>query len=40
MIEEEVYCDDVINQIEASRSALKAVGLLLLRESYSLLCRR
>ena len=30
MIEEEVYCDDVINQLEASRSALKAIGLLLL----------
>lgn len=30
MIEDECYCDDVINQIEASRSALKSISLLLL----------
>ena len=30
MIEDDVYCDDVVNQIEASRSALKAIELLLL----------
>jgi CsoR family transcriptional regulator, copper-sensing transcriptional repressor len=30
MIEEDTYCDDVINQIEASRSALKSVQLVLL----------
>lgn len=30
MIEQDTYCDDVINQIEASRSALKSVQLVLL----------
>lgn len=30
MIENEVYCDDIINQLEASRSALHAVQVLLL----------
>ncbi len=30
MIEADTYCDDVINQIEASRSALKSVQLALL----------
>jgi CsoR family transcriptional regulator, copper-sensing transcriptional repressor len=30
MIEEDVYCDDIINQIEASRSALKAIELILI----------
>ena len=30
MIEEDIYCDDIINQIEASRSALKSVQLVLL----------
>jgi CsoR family transcriptional regulator, copper-sensing transcriptional repressor len=31
MIERDVYCDDVINQIFAARSALDAVGKLLLK---------
>lgn len=31
MIEEDSYCDDVINQIEAVRSALKSIELLLLK---------
>jgi CsoR family transcriptional regulator, copper-sensing transcriptional repressor len=30
MIEKESYCDDVINQIEAARSALSAIELVLL----------
>lgn len=30
MIEEEAYCDDIINQIEASRSALKSIEIILL----------
>lgn len=30
MIENETYCDDVINQIEASRSALKSIEIILL----------
>lgn len=30
MIEEETYCDDIINQIEASRSGLHSVQLILL----------
>ncbi|MDR5659230.1 metal-sensing transcriptional repressor [Serpentinicella sp. ANB-PHB4] len=30
MIEKGTYCDDVINQIEASRSALGAVELILM----------
>jgi CsoR family transcriptional regulator, copper-sensing transcriptional repressor len=30
MIEEGTYCDDVINQIEASRSALHSVQIVLL----------
>ena len=30
MIEEETYCDDIINQIEASRAALHAVQIILL----------
>ena len=30
MIENETYCDDVINQIEASRSALKSIEMVLL----------
>ncbi|AKL93559.1 hypothetical protein CACET_c00410 [Clostridium aceticum] len=30
MIEKGTYCDDVINQIEASRSALSAIELILL----------
>lgn len=30
MIEDETYCDDVINQIEASRSALKSIEIILL----------
>ena len=30
MIEEEVYCDDVVNQLEASRSALKSIEMLLI----------
>lgn len=30
MIEAETYCDDVINQIEASRSALKSIEMILL----------
>ncbi len=31
MIESETYCDDIINQIEASRSALKAIEMILLQ---------
>lgn len=31
MIERDVYCDDVINQIIAARSALEAVSKLLLK---------
>lgn len=30
MIENESYCDDIINQIEASRSALHSVQIILL----------
>lgn len=30
MIERESYCDDIINQIEASRSALHSVQIILL----------
>ncbi|HZK57214.1 MAG TPA: metal-sensitive transcriptional regulator [Clostridia bacterium] len=30
MIEEETYCDDIINQIEASRAALHSVQIILL----------
>jgi len=30
MIEKDTYCDDVINQIEASRSALHSVQIILL----------
>lgn len=30
MIENDTYCDDVINQIEASRSALHSVQIILL----------
>jgi DNA-binding FrmR family transcriptional regulator len=30
MIEQEAYCDDIINQIEASRSALHSVQVILL----------
>jgi DNA-binding FrmR family transcriptional regulator len=30
MIEQEAYCDDIINQIEASRSALHSVQIILL----------
>ena len=30
MIEKETYCDDIINQIEASRSALHSVQIILL----------
>ncbi len=30
MIENETYCDDVINQIEASRAALKSIAIILL----------
>lgn len=30
MIERETYCDDIINQIEASRSALHSVQIILL----------
>ncbi len=30
MIEKEDYCDDVINQIEASRSALHSIQIILL----------
>lgn len=30
MIENETYCDDVINQIEASRAALKSIEMVLL----------
>lgn len=30
MIEKEAYCDDIINQIEASRSALKSIEIILL----------
>ncbi len=30
MIEAETYCDDIINQIEASRSALKSIEMMLL----------
>lgn len=37
MIENETYCDDVINQIEASRSALKSIEIILL-ESHILNC--
>jgi DNA-binding FrmR family transcriptional regulator len=30
MIEKETYCDDIINQIEASRAALHSVQIILL----------
>ena len=30
MIEKGVYCDDIINQIEASRSALNSIEIILL----------
>ncbi len=30
MIEKDVYCDDVLNQIAAVQSAMKSVGRLLL----------
>lgn len=30
MIEKEAYCDDVINQLEASRSGLHSIQMLLL----------
>ncbi|NLM05147.1 MAG: metal-sensing transcriptional repressor [Clostridiales bacterium] len=30
MIEKEIYCDDIINQLEASRSALHSIQILLL----------
>lgn len=30
MIENETYCDDIINQIEASRAALKSIEMVLL----------
>lgn len=30
MIEKEIYCDDIINQIEASRAALHSVQIVLL----------
>lgn len=34
MIEKSTYCDDVINQIEASRSALSAIELILLESHF------
>lgn len=34
MIEKGTYCDDVINQIEASRSALSAIELILLESHF------
>jgi len=30
MVEKGTYCDDVINQLEASRSALRAIELILM----------
>ncbi len=30
MIENETYCDEIINQIEASRAALKSIEMVLL----------
>jgi len=37
MIEKDSYCDDVLNQIAAARSALNAVGVLVL-ESHMRQC--
>lgn len=37
MIEKDVYCDDVLNQIAAVQSAMKSVGILLL-ESHMKSC--
>ena len=37
MIENETYCDDVINQIEASRAALKSIAIIML-ESHIQTC--
>lgn len=34
MIEKETYCDEVINQIEASRSALSSIAILLLESHF------
>ncbi|ABR46287.1 protein of unknown function DUF156 [Alkaliphilus metalliredigens QYMF] len=34
MIEKGTYCDDVINQIEASRSALSSIEILLLESHF------
>lgn len=34
MIEKGTYCDDVINQIEASRSALGAIELILMESHF------
>lgn len=34
MIERETYCDEVINQIEASRSALSSIAVLLLESHF------
>ena len=31
MIESQTYCDDVINQIEASRAALKSIAIIMLK---------
>ncbi|NLA78194.1 MAG: metal-sensing transcriptional repressor [Erysipelothrix sp.] len=37
MIESQTYCDDVINQIEASRAALKSIAIIML-ESHIQTC--
>ena len=37
MIERQTYCDDVINQIEASRAALKSIAIIML-ESHIQTC--
>ncbi|TCQ01766.1 metal-sensitive transcriptional regulator [Serpentinicella alkaliphila] len=34
MVEKGTYCDDVINQIEASRSALGAIELILMESHF------
>lgn len=31
LIERDVYCDEVLNQISAARAALKAVGMMVLK---------
>jgi DNA-binding FrmR family transcriptional regulator len=32
MVQEDVYCDDILNQIAAAQSALRSVGKMLLEK--------